>query len=77
MAVPADELLHGVAHLGVGKRPGRGQRPEDEPGRGAERNEPEQAEREREMPALVSQAQLARLPREEVERLVEPADRPA
>ena len=72
VAVPAHELLDRMPHLGVGERTRRRQRPEHEPGGGAEGNEPEQAERERQMPALVSQVQLARLPGEQLEGLVEP-----
>ena len=67
VAVPAHELLDRVPHLRIGQRPRGGQRPEHEPRRGAERNEPEQAERERQVPALVAQVQLARLPGEELE----------
>ena len=67
VAVPAHELLDRVTYLRIGQRPWGGQGPEHEPRRAAERNEPEQAERERQVPAFVAQAQLARLPGEELE----------
>ena len=77
VAVAAHELADRLPHLRVGQRPRSGERPEHEPGRGAERDEPEQPDREREVPALVAEVQPARLPREQLERLVDQLDKPA
>ena len=75
VAVPPHELGDRLANLRVRERAGRRERPEDEPGGRAESGEAEQADREREVPHLVAKVQLARLPCEQRECLVDPRGR--